>query len=104
MCACAYSRHPDMVKFKTPALPKLQAWAEARKFGPSKLAVLFGCEQSQASRWLRGESRPEPMMRVVIERETGGEVPQADWLTKAEQALLSGHGAKTTKGTGTDGR
>lgn len=42
--------------------------------------------QSTVSRWLSGESRPEPQYRPILEHIAG--IPEADWLTPAERATI----------------
>jgi len=43
--------------------------------------------QSAISAWVRGTSRPEPVMRAVLERVLGISVD--DWTTAAERRILS---------------
>ena len=76
---CAYSVAP-MPKFETPALEKLKLLGR----GPSDIAEVFCVNQSTASRWLSGDSRPSPLQRPLMRRLYG--IQEPDWLTATERA------------------
>jgi transcriptional regulator with XRE-family HTH domain len=73
-------------KFNTRAQQRLCKWAKEQALGPSELARLLGAIPSQVSRWLAGESRPEPPFRILIAELTG--ISEHSWLTTAEQKVV----------------
>jgi transcriptional regulator with XRE-family HTH domain len=72
-----------MAKFVTAAQGKLKDWAEKKELGPSGLAKHVGVNPSLASRWLSGDSRPDPAHRRAL-RELAG-IPERDWETASER-------------------
>ncbi len=71
------------MKFETAALVKLKVWAEKNDLlRPSAFAARFGINQSLASRWLSGASRPNNAHSNRLAEETG--IPARDWMTGPE--------------------
>lgn len=72
----------------TPARDALLAWLGVQAPGHSQaaLAQVLGLNQSSVSLWVSGRSRPEPPMRKALELVTG--IPEDDWLTLEERALV----------------
>lgn len=77
-----------MTKFKTPALKKLQDWANANGLKGRDLATRLSCDPSQVWRWLHGDAQPGPVKRILISQLTNGAVSESDWLTKTERDEL----------------
>lgn len=49
--------------------------------------------QPSVGAWARGEARPEPVLRAVLEMAFG--IPESDWTTREERKLLDRVAAKT---------
>lgn len=68
----------------------LKRWAKAERGRLARLARALNRTPAAASAWKRGVSVPEPHIRPLIERETGGAVPASSWpLSRAEREALA---------------
>jgi transcriptional regulator with XRE-family HTH domain len=84
-----------MAKFLTPAREKLRTWAANKKLGPSGLANRLGVNPSLASRWLSGDSRPDPAHRERLRELVG--IALRDWETEAEKERREREGLAARK-------
>jgi DNA-binding transcriptional regulator YdaS (Cro superfamily) len=93
-------------KFDTPGRAKLAIWAAENEIsGSSAVGKKLGVHPSLASRWLSGDSRPEPPNRALIRTLTG--IPDEDWETAEERVRRLGSLSKaqandTAAPTGTE--
>lgn len=91
-----------MAKYKTVGMIELSALAEELKAkgGQSEIARIFKAKgapvlQASISSWCRGESRPTPVLRVVMRQLFG--IAETAWLTKPEQRLLDRVAARASE-------
>jgi hypothetical protein len=70
-------------KFETPALDDLLAWQARENLGTGGVAKALGCTESQACRWLKGDSRPSPPWRSRIRKRL--KIAEDRWLTHDER-------------------
>ncbi len=73
------------MKFPTDGQASLSAWAMRENKGTKAVADAVGCLQSQACRWLQGDSRPSAPWRKRISAVAG--IAEESWLTGAERSM-----------------
>ncbi len=86
------------VKFPSKGRTALVALLDKTDGGQTTIArqlTDLGAKVTQPSvgAWARGEARPEPVLRAVLEMAFG--IPEADWTTREERKLLDRVAAKT---------
>lgn len=86
------------VKFPSKGRTALVALLEKTDGGQTTIArqlTELGAKVTQPSvgAWARGEARPEPVLRAVLEMAFG--IPESDWTTREERNLLDRVAAKT---------
>ena len=86
------------VKFPSKGRTALVALLDKTEGGQTTIArqlTELGAKVTQPSvgAWARGEARPEPVLRAVLEMAYG--IPAADWTTRDERRLLNCVAART---------
>ncbi len=86
------------VKFPSKGRTALVALLDKTDGGQTTIArqlTDLGAKVTQPSvgAWARGEARPEPVLRAVLEMAFG--IPESDWTTREERKLLDRVAAKT---------
>lgn len=86
------------VKFPSKGRTALVALLDKTKGGQTTMAdhlSALGAKVTQPSvgAWYRGDARPEPVLREVLEKVYG--IPAHDWTTREERRLLDRVTAKT---------
>lgn len=86
------------VKFPSKGRTALVALLEKTEGGQTTIArqlTELGAKVTQPSvgAWARGEARPEPVLRAVLEMAYG--IPESEWTTREERTLLNRVAART---------